>query len=123
MARGALGAARESLQTHNTPRGRAAVQRRAPSKTKPRLAAGKDGEASAPKGGAGTRGVAAKGEQPRRPAARKGGAAAAAPKESGVTKKRIVAKGEQPRRPAARKGGAADAALGVAVRRLHGLEH
>ena len=105
------------------PRGRAAVQRRAPGKTKPRLAAGKDSEASAPKGGAGTRGVAAKGKQPRRPAARKGGAAAAAPKESGATKKRIMAKGKQPRRPAARKGGAADAALGGAVCRLHGLEH
>ena len=79
------------------------MQRRAPSKTKPRLAAGKDSEASAPKGGAGTKGAAAKGEQPRKPAGRKGGAAAAAPKESGVMKKRIVAKGEQPRKPAGRK--------------------
>ena len=67
------------------------------------MVAGKDSAASAPKGGAGTKGAVAKGEQPRRLAARKGGAAAAASKESGVTKKRIVAKGEQPRRLAARK--------------------
>ena len=74
------------------------------------MAAGKDSEASAPKGGAGTKGTAAKGEQPRKPAGRRGGAAAAASKESGVMKKRIVAKGERPRKPAGRRGGAAAAA-------------